>query len=127
MTRSFASSRKVTLRSSEPTHQSQKRRSDDQLAKRRGVRMGVKFGSTSWVSFVLAVFGALVSVAGCGEDNAPSGGASSGGTSSGTSGNSASGGTSGNTASGGTSGPGVVAGPGTFHAGCRIYPNDNPW
>ena len=43
------------------------------------------------------------------------------GASSGTSG--ASGGTSG--ASGGTSG--AVPGPGTMHAGCRIFPNDNAW
>ena len=53
---------------------------------------------------------------------------SSGGTSgsSGSSGEGTSGGTSGS--SGGTSGSsGAAPGPGTMHAGCRIFPNDNGW
>lgn len=54
----------------------------------------------------------------CGDDAGPPGG---GATSS-----SSSGSTSGGTSSGSTS-SGAVPAPGTMHAGCRIFPNDNPW
>jgi hypothetical protein len=61
---------------------------------------------------VAASFGAL---GGCGDDPKPSGGSSSGSSGSGTSSSSSS------------SSSGGVSGPGTTHAGCKIFPNDNAW
>jgi hypothetical protein len=82
---------------------------------------------------VFGVAGVLGMVA-CGSDSAggSSGGSSgSSGSSGGSSGSSgSSGGSSGSSGSSGGSSSGSsggVAGPGTMYAGCRIFPNDNPW
>mgnify|MGYP001133515082 CR=1 FL=1 len=78
---------------------------------------------------VVAACVSFAAAAGCSDDEnvAPSSGASSSGASS--SGASSSGGaSSGGSSSGGAdASSGGVSGPGTTHAGCRIFPNDNAW
>jgi hypothetical protein len=69
---------------------------------------------------IVVVGASLSALGGCGGAGNPSsssGRPSAGGSSSGTSSTSSSGGSS----------SGSVAGPGTTYAGCRIFPNDNPW
>ena len=87
---------------------------------------------TSRILAVGVAVAACATFAACGGgdgDGASSSSSGSAGTSGGASGSSGSG-TSGG-ASGGTSGTsgtsGTVPGPGTLHAGCRIFPNDNAW
>ena len=75
------------------------------------------------IGIVVACGGSNDSNAGGGGSSSSSGGASS---SSGSSGASSSGGSSGGASSTSSSGGGTP-GPGTMHAGCRIFPNDNPW
>lgn len=83
---------------------------------------------------VLATLGVVALAAGsalaCGSSssNAPGAGGSSG--ASGTSGTTGTtGGTSGASGAAGDAGgtSGGIPGPGTMYAGCRIFPNDNPW
>ena len=71
------------------------------------------------------IFGLALAACKGGSSDTPGSAGSSGsaGTSGGSSGSSGSAGTSG---SSGTSGGGLP-GPGTLHAGCRIFPSDNPW
>lgn len=71
----------------------------------------------------------LAGVVGACGDGGSSGTASSSGASGsngGGAGASGSSGSSGGDAAGGGTGGGAP-GPGTFHAGCRVFPNDNPW
>jgi hypothetical protein len=82
---------------------------------------------TATVSAVTAACGGSDTGASSAGATASSGraGASGGAGSSGSSGASGNGASSGSDGSSGTSGG--VAGPGTTHAGCRIFPDDNPW
>lgn len=78
----------------------------------------MKTGAIVAVSVVLCV-GA------CGGDDASPGGGGASGSSSG--GASSSSGGSSSSSGGGSSSGAAVPGPGTMHAGCRIFPNDHPW
>jgi hypothetical protein len=59
------------------------------------------------------VLGVLVVLVACGDSEENAGASSSG--------------SSGTSSSGASGTSGAVPGPGTFHAGCRVYPNDNAW
>lgn len=82
------------------------------------------------VVLTLVVTGGVAAMLACGEskDSGSNAGASGGAS---TSSASSSGGSSGGSSSGGASGSstssGGVPGPGTMHAGCKIFPDDNPW
>ena len=73
---------------------------------------------TSRIGLVGLAIAACAAFAACSGSSKDSASSSSGG--SGTSGSSGTSGTS-------SGSSGTVAGPGTLHAGCRIFPNDNAW
>lgn len=71
------------------------------------------------------VIGSLAALLACGSSN--DGGGGGGGTSSASSSGASGGGSSSGGASSTSTSSGGVPGPGTMHAGCKIFPDDNPW